>query len=672
MSSNSRNISEIINKIIEERAKGNPAIVEMTKAKLILKGIYPDRYDSDYLDDHSDILERLIEIKQQWNAEEPKVGSSVFQSAFSKGGTEEEVALEIQSQFDSMGVKVLIYFASSSYDQDKLGYLMEKAFNGSVVFGCSTSGERINEKLLTGSVVALALCPNLIADVKVELIQDLSSDLNRGFNIKSAFKSFNNYFQESTYNMDTAKYVGIVLTDGMSSKEEKIMDGIGNLTNVSFVGASAGDDLKYENTYVYANGMAYTDAAIVILLKMQDNAKFSILKTQSFNTLKQKLVANKVDLDTRQVIEFNNKPAALAYAEAIGNCSVEELPDHFLDHPVGLVIDNNILVRSPQTTNGSSIKFCCNILEDMEVRLLESGDIIKETKKVIGRIKQESAGKTVGILSFDCIYRRIEIENKNLVKEYGEIFKDIPTVGFYSYGEAYIGHMNQTATMLVFEYDSTQPSIRTKNLLFNIENKQLAKMNQDLEKENRELREKLELTTDELKKFNISLAEEIYNRTKREEKIKYLSYHDELTGLYNRRFYKDHIEKLDIEANLPISFIFGDVNGLKQVNDTLGHAKGDELIQKTADAIISSCRENDIVVRLGGDEFLVFLPQTSKEVAIKIVKRIIENTSQQFVNDKPISISFGLDTKEDINQDISKIFRNAEHYMYQNKNDCKD
>lgn len=669
MSNNTSNISEIINKIIEERAKGNPVIAEMTKAKLILKGIYPDRYDSDYLDEHPDTLEKLIEIKHQWNAEEPKVGNSVSHTAFSKRPTEEEVVLDIQSQFDGTGVKVIIYFASPSYDQNKLNYLMEKAFSGNTVSGCSTAGERIDEQFLTGSVVALGLCSNLIADAKVEPILNLSGD----FNIKSAFKSFNIYFQESTYRMDTSKYVGIVLTDGLSSKEEIIMDEIGNLTNVSFVGASAADDLKFDKTYVYANGKAYTDAAILILLKMQDNAKFSILKTQSFTARKGKLVANKVNLNTREVIEFNNKPAAQAYVEALGNCVVEELPEHFLNHPVGLLIDdNNILVRSPQTTDGSSIKFSCSILEDMEVRLLDSGDIVEETTKVIEQRKQESTGTIEGILIFDCVHRRIEIENKNLISEYSEIFKDIPTIGFFSYGEAYIGHMNQTATMLIFEYNRTHPNVCNSNSLDNSENKQLSKINQNLERENKELKEKLDFTTAELKKFNISLAEEINKRTKREAKIKYLSYHDDLTGLYNHRFYRENIADLDTESNLPLSIIFGDVNGLKEINDTLGHALGNELLQKTAEAIKSSCRENDKVMRLGGDEFLIFLPQTSKEDSTKIVKYIIENSSQHYVNGKPISISFGLDTKENINQIISEVIRNAENYMYENKNNFKD
>lgn len=219
--------------------------------------------------------------------------------------------------------------------------------------------------------------------------------------------------------------------------------------------------------------------------------------------------------------------------------------------------------------------------------------------------------------------------------------------------------------MLVFEYDCQKNQVRN-DVSYDRENKRLSKRNRNLAKENAELRAKLEETTAELRKFNLTLADEINNRRIREEDIRYLSNHDVLTGLLNYRFYTENIDELDSEANLPISIIIGDVNNLKQINDTHGHAKGDELLQKAAHAIKSSCREGDIVVRLGGDEFLVILLKTTKSVA-SVIKRIIENTSKQFVSNQIVSISLGLDTKVDIGQDIDDTLKNAEKEMYTNK-----
>ena len=303
----------------------------------------------------------------------------------------------------------------------------------------------------------------------------------------------------------------------------------------------------------------------------------------------------------------------------------------------------------------------------MEVRLLEYRDIIKETQKSIEQKKKDLGKNIAGILIFDCIHRRFELENKNLVEQYGELFADIPTIGFYSYGEVHMAYMNQTATMLVFEYDSLDHNVYQEYCLQSKEKQRLTEVNHNLKKEVLKLKHRLKLATGALKQFNIALEEEINERTKREEEIRYLSYHDELTGLYNRRFYEEAIKNLDTKTNLPVSIIIGDVNDLKIVNDTLGHAKGDELLQKSAMILKTACRKDDVIVRFGGDEFIILLSQTSKEIAQEIIRRIDELSSKQFVNNFPISISCGCDTKENLDENILEVLNNAEKLMYTRK-----
>ena len=111
---------------------------------------------------------------------------------------------------------------------------------------------------------------------------------------------------------------------------------------------------------------------------------------------------------------------------------------------------------------------------------------------------------------------------------------------------------------------------------------------------------------------------------KRNEKIRYLSYHDVLTGLYNRRFYEEEFERIHTEQNLPISIIIGDINGLKLVNDAFGHAEGDKLLKMAATAIQGMCRKEDVAARWGGDEFIILLPRTTREEAEGIVQGIKE------------------------------------------------
>ena len=152
-----------------------------------------------------------------------------------------------------------------------------------------------------------------------------------------------------------------------------------------------------------------------------------------------------------------------------------------------------------------------------------------------------------------------------------------------------------------------------------------------------------------------------------QEEIVYLSYHDKLTGLYNRRFYEEEIRRLDIERNLPISIIIGDVNGLKILNDAFGHDKGDELLKKAAHAIYNACRADDIVARWGGDEFVVLLPKTRSLQAEEITNRIKASCLNESVSGIKMSISFGWETKSNADDDVFKVLKSAEDFMYKHK-----
>ena len=161
-----------------------------------------------------------------------------------------------------------------------------------------------------------------------------------------------------------------------------------------------------------------------------------------------------------------------------------------------------------------------------------------------------------------------------------------------------------------------------------------------------------------------NLEENVQARTAQ---IHYLSCHDTLTGLINRHCFEDTIKKLDTKASLPISIIFADVNGLKMVNDVFGHTSGDILIKKVADTLKRSCRSEDAVARVGGDEFIVLLPNTEEPEVKLIVERIRKGLIEEKVNDIRCSIAIGYDTKTSYYEDIEKIMGNAENEMYKDK-----
>lgn len=365
-----------------------------------------------------------------------------IKSVFSTKHGVQEAVEDIKNQLNGFETGMLIFFASSAYNPESISKQMQGAFSSSIVFGCTTAGEIVSGHMLKNSLAVMAFTPSAMEDIKVEVVENIK----QYGSIDNVFRSFEDHFGKPMSEMDFRKYIGIILIDGLSAAEEKIMDRIGDKTNLIFIGGSAGDDIKFERTYVYANGRSYQDAAILAVLK--PSAGFDIIKTQSFKNLNKKLTATKVNIDTREVIEFNNEPAAKAYAKLLG-VNIEDAENYFMTNPVGLIVEDEIFVRSPQKINGDNIVFYCNILEGMEVSLLESTDIIEDTKKIV-QSKIKDMGTISGMINFHCILRTLELEKKGRTYDYGKIFEGIEAVGFSTYGEEYIGHINQTSTILVF------------------------------------------------------------------------------------------------------------------------------------------------------------------------------------------------------------------------------
>jgi diguanylate cyclase (GGDEF)-like protein len=154
-----------------------------------------------------------------------------------------------------------------------------------------------------------------------------------------------------------------------------------------------------------------------------------------------------------------------------------------------------------------------------------------------------------------------------------------------------------------------------------------------------------------------------------EARYRFISMRDSLTGLYNRTFFEEECWRLDtMEAN-PLGLILCDVDGLKLINDTLGHDAGNSLLLKTARAIQESFRENDMIARIGGDEFAVLLPKTSDVLIEKAVKRIetVVQSDNDLENGPHLSLSIGYAFRRDATISITELFKIADNNMYREK-----
>lgn len=360
-----------------------------------------------------------------------------------KSGTNDAVA-DIKSQLGGMDVKMLIYFASAAnFKPDEISAAMHGAFPGATVFGCMSHAELHVGSTSFNSVTAMAFDGETITGVKVEIIENISNEIK----VKPAFASFEKYFGIPMSEADYKEYGGIVLIDSYSRKEEEVMDKIGTQSDIVFIGGSVSDNLKYGPTYIYANGKSYVDAALLAVFKTKKGIDF--IKTQSFDVTDKKLVITKADVDRRAVLEFDGVPAVTRYAQLLG-VDPSKIEQEFFANPVGLIIDYDIYPRSCQRVDGDAIIFYCSMLEGMDLMLLKARDIVPDTRAAI-EAKKKELGHIEGLVEFRCILRMLQLSNEGKLESYAEIFKDIESIGFATYGEQYYGHINQTSTMLVFK-----------------------------------------------------------------------------------------------------------------------------------------------------------------------------------------------------------------------------
>lgn len=160
---------------------------------------------------------------------------------------------------------------------------------------------------------------------------------------------------------------------------------------------------------------------------------------------------------------------------------------------------------------------------------------------------------------------------------------------------------------------------------------------------------------------------DITDRKKSEAEILYLSYRDQLTGLYNRRYFEEELVRIDTPSNYPLVIIMADMNGLKLINDSLGHAIGDKILKKLAEVLKKGCRSSDTIARIGGDEFVILLPNTTAYETEQILQRIKEIAAKEKIDSVDLSISFGYEIKYHQHEETQDIFKIAEDHMYRNK-----
>ncbi len=165
----------------------------------------------------------------------------------------------------------------------------------------------------------------------------------------------------------------------------------------------------------------------------------------------------------------------------------------------------------------------------------------------------------------------------------------------------------------------------------------------------------------------VGISRDITEPMRKQKEIEYISIHDFLTGLYNRRHFVEAFAELDEEFNYPLGMMMIDLNGLKILNDAYGHDTGDKALKKVADVLKSVADEDDIVCRIGGDEFAIILINTEVAKLDEVKEKIQLRLSNILIENIPLSVAIGYEIKKNELMDLEEVLKNAENQMYRNK-----
>lgn len=341
---------------------------------------------------------------------------------------------ELHDKIGQDQAELVMFFCSSRYDLDQLAAEINRYFTCKVV-GCTTAGELGPDGFTEWSITGMSFAGDVTAETYAIDLARYEADTER--------------ITEQIADMpkrEGQKSFGVLLVDGLSLAEEHLVAALyRQLGQLPIIGGSAGDDLKFDTTYIFANGKFESKKAVFTLVTT--HKEFATIKFQHFQPTSTNMIVTDSDPAIRVVKEINGLPAAEAYAAELG-VSVEDFNSTlFASHPLLLELGGEIYVRSIQSANADgSLTLFCAIETGVVLTIGEAIDPIETARLAFNKV-QASIGKPQLTIASSCILRHLEFAEKGLVEPITEIYLMNNVVGFNTYGEQWDAvHVNQTFT----------------------------------------------------------------------------------------------------------------------------------------------------------------------------------------------------------------------------------
>ena len=371
-----------------------------------------------------------------------------FRSAWTQSTSTQQVVDDIVEQFGAdVDPGVVMVFLTSDADGAKVTALLSDRWPGAEVLGCTTAGEFNDTRTGHGGASALALPARIVKRAVAEIAGFRQGTVE---GIDAAVERVESRLGSCLRDLSPTTCIGLVLVDGLHGDEEAVNQRLGyHAPALSFVGGSAGDDQKFAGTRVFCNGRESDRGAALLMVEV--TVPFAVLKTCSLRPGPHSFTVTRADVARRVVHEVDGRPVLEAYAEALGISPGELDEAAFIRHPWGLMIDDDPWVRSPLAVlPDGGLRFYCQIPEGMQLSVMDGGDLVGGMRSALDRVRQEVGGSVSGAVLFNCILRRLEMDADDLHPVWTELLRGTPTAGFHTYGESWLGHINQTCVGVVF------------------------------------------------------------------------------------------------------------------------------------------------------------------------------------------------------------------------------
>ncbi|SMD05180.1 sensor domain-containing diguanylate cyclase [Sporomusa malonica] len=543
---------------------------------------------------------------------------------------------------------VLVQVFSGQCDQEFLERLLVEITElvpDALILGTTTSGEIMNGQV-TGlkTVLSFSIFKQTI--------------LNAGFFPKENQNDFELGLEiASTLGRGEAKLL-ILFATGGTINSNSVLKGIESVCpRLPVAGGIAGYNAL--DCFVSCNDQITSCGVVGVVLEGQ-NLKVSCYSHLGWQPIGKEMTITKVD--GLRVYTIDNIPAYQVYRKYLGL----ERNENFLnvvEYPLVVNRHGSLMARTPETYyEDDSIAFASELVEGEKVRL-SFGDVGMISEAIVSLCQEIRQYPAESIFVYSCECRRGFLQELSKIET--EPLQEIAnTSGFFTFGEFYHNEninqlLNATMTVVVLAETVGKVVEHTATIGeeyssedYNFPKDRIVARSTGVLKA---LTHLINAVTDELVTAN--------------EKLEYIGLHDSLSGLYNRAFFEQEIKRLETEE-CPVGIIVCDLDCLKLVNDTLGHSFGDQMIRTAANIIIESCRKEDIVARIGGDEFAILVTNTTSSVLKDISKRLVDKAAKyrriQPENVLYLSVGFALKTTDEA-KSLVDAFKIADANMYSHK-----